>query len=691
MLKRLPILFLLPFIFIHIVSAQNIEKLNFVGKIQCVNPNNGKIKAEYTLLKTSSTLRTSFESLAQFFENIDKKYWLTQTKIGSCNINDRLNIFIDKPVDILVLIKTLVDIFHFKYTVNANLPYTPSYILINQTDLKLDNFLNFLVQEYLYRKNTRLSVTFNLENRELVIVEKTVKPKLTTVAVTKCISKVENYVDLLTNGTYKRYVLLSTTEGIKLIPYIPCKGESKGKHLEVRIKCPNKAPVGKLYADSVDLTTTLKLFEKLFHIHFSYSADELSQIKHSKNIHLFLACLDRKKALTFLRSNFHLYLEKIAEDTYRIFKSRDSYTLLLNQVAGYQTKVLYLQNISANRFANILELKYGNKVIYTVDPLFNAITVTAPVKIVRDILDKYKVYIRQQHSFDRLVTKIFYVKYGSISDITSKIREYLSDKGFVKAINEAGAIEITDYPTNIAMVEKVFGRFLSQKPIKIKVTAKFVRISKTFARSLGISWDFTYGSNSGAESVASWQVTQQQGSLTSQFQFLYKKFNPINLTIGAGETLGLSKVLSSPSLVLLPNQPGSISFGTQIPYQSVDQNGNPKTELVSATLTLNVTPQLLPDGRILLKLNLSNNAPNTALAVNGQPAIDTFTISQNFIVSNGDTIIIGGVLEKKKEEGESGVPILRKIPLLGWLFKNKNWSNSDSELYVVISAQIVTQ
>jgi len=68
--------------------------------------------------------------------------------------------------------------------------------------------------------------------------------------------------------------------------------------------------------------------------------------------------------------------------------------------------------------------------------------------------------------------------------------------------------------------------------------------------------------------------------------------------------VGLSKTLSSPTLVLLNNQQGSITSGIQIPYQSVDQNGNPKTELVSASLTLNVTPKLLPDGKILLNLQL---------------------------------------------------------------------------------------
>ena len=372
-------------------------------------------------------------------------------------------------------------------------------------------------------------------------------------------------------------------------------------------------------------------------------------------------------------------------------KKKTKYNLLSSKTSNFISRVLYLRGISANEFIRKLEIRFGNEIVYTVDPLFNAVVITGPQNLINQILKDYRFFIRKSNLNDRLLTKIFYIKFGQSKEILERIKKYLSKNGFVQYLADANAIEITDYPTNLSIIEKVFGEFLSQRPIKIKVIAKFVRINKTFARSLGINWDFTYGSNSAAKSIASWQVTQNQGSLTSQVQFLYKKFNPINLTISAGESVGLSRVLSSPSLVLLPNQTGNISFGTQIPYQSVDQNGNPKTELVAATLTLNVTPQLLPDGRILLKLNLSNNSPNTALSVNGQPAIDTFTITQNFVVANGDTIIIGGVLQKKKDQGENGVPILRKIPLLGWLFKNKNWTNTDNELYIVISAQIVTQ
>jgi type IV pilus assembly protein PilQ len=172
--------------------------------------------------------------------------------------------------------------------------------------------------------------------------------------------------------------------------------------------------------------------------------------------------------------------------------------------------------------------------------------------------------------------------------------------------------------------------------------------------------------------------------------FIDRKLNPLDITISALEKVGFAKTLSSPSLVLINGQQGIISQGVQIPYQSVDKNGNPKTELVKATLTLNVEPLLLPDGRILLKLNLNNNSPSKKVKVNNQPGINTFTIQQNFIVPDGGTIVIGGVLQRNMSNYENGIPILRRIPLLGWLFKGKEWSKDNNEVYVIVTAQVIS-
>jgi len=75
--------------------------------------------------------------------------------------------------------------------------------------------------------------------------------------------------------------------------------------------------------------------------------------------------------------------------------------------------------------------------------------------------------------------------------------------------------------------------------------------------------------------------------------------------------------------------------------------------------------------------------------VNGQPSINTFTATQTVILPNGGTVVIGGILEKQKENTKAGIPGLMNIPLLGWLFKVQNWKDNKRELYIVVTAKLV--
>ncbi len=681
--------YLLLGIFLPFVTLGVQNQLNFAGYIQCINPNTGKLDAEYSILvqrKKSTT--EGVMSLVQFYEKYSPKYLLVQTETGKCKPKDLLNVRLVKPVDSLILIKQLAKIFKLQYIFDGNLKYKPSYVIFYRKGWTVNNLISFLVSQ-IAQANPKVKITLSFKDNILVVSKETVTTTQNVKEGTSCPNlNTVNYVTLCKGSECNKYILNINPSGIELIPYENCFPSIARS--EIKNVCKNKEPVLDLYVDNIDLPTLLRVFEKLFGITFVFDEEKLSEIKNSDKLHLAFSCLSTEKALEFLKKYFHVYIQKITENTYRIYKNRDDYSLVMQQISKYLTKLIYLKGISSTEFAHLLDVYYQGKIQYTVDPTFNAVVLSGPEKIVNEILAKFKAYIRNYADFDNLITKIFYVKFGDIDELTKKIQNYLSDEGTIKKLTDIQAIEITDYPSNLSMIQKVFGRFLSQNPIKIKVSVKFVSISKDFARSLGISWSANYGGNNVAESVNSITVNMASGILQTNFSFIYKKLNPLNLAISAAESLTLAKTLSSPTLILLNNQQGTISRGTQIPYQSVDQNGNPKTELVSAATSLTVTPQLLPDGRILLKLNLSKSSPNTALAVNGQPAINSFTVTQNIVIPDGGTIAIGGILEKTNQTGENGVPIFRQIPLLGWLFGSKTWQKSNQELLILVTAKVVS-
>ena len=698
-------------VFIIAIGLSTAQQLDYIGYITCLSKD-GAIKGKYAILENTEVVGLPSD-LNAILNKLEKKYILTQVKKGECSTSDLLEIKLVKPIMALGLLNSLIRIYDFQYYFEGNTSYKPVYIALYQSSIPLHRLIS-LLKERISLTNPNLILEWLPKNKMIVIASKEKIEKFrnsvfllfpnyavqyqyeTMKKEILCEQQIlKDYVDFCDGEKCKRYTLEIDNGIVKLKPYFICKKNRvfrvpKKIQYTYSNRCSKNEKIGKLYLERVNLVDLIKIFQKLFDIQFVYDLAELSSIKNSQNLHLVFSCLNKEKAIAFLKKNFHLYLEEKDENVYRIFVDRDNYSVVLKKVSNTVTKVFYIQNIPLRDFIKLLEIYYRDKVVYSADPEFNAVTVIATKEAINSIIKKFGIYIRNSEISDRLMSKIYYVKYGELEDLVTKIKQFLSKKGIVKTLEEARAIEITDYPTNLAMIEKVFGKFLSQKPIKIKVIVKFINIEKNFARSLGINWDATYTGTSKVESVGSINIVQNTGSFSVSASFLYRKLNPLNISISAAETIGLAKTLSSPSLILLNGQEGTISQGVQIPYQAVDENGNPTTNLVQATLTLNVKPLLLPDGRILLKLNLSNNSPNTSLSVNGQPAINTFTIQQDFIVPNGGTIVIGGVLQKKIDNGENGVPILRKIPLLGWLFKTKNWSKQDSELYVIVTAKVIS-
>ena len=676
-------LFLLLFLF-NINSLVNALEVNleYVGKIECISVKGKDFKSFEIFRKIGGEVYRFKKT------NISSSYFNYKVfqKFGSgyCSLNDKLNIFLEKPVNGWVLLKILADVYNLQFLWDESYKLDNFPIWLKLRNLYFSNFLKILENKWkLQHKKEVFPVKF-IANRKLLILGNFSFALQKNKGGKAACPNYSSYLDICDKRGCYRVGLNMETNGLnfKKIPK-NCLGT------EIHPICKN-TKYQYIFIDNLNLPTFITLLEKIFNVNFIYSPQDLPQ-EATTNLHFVFRCFSLQNALQILTHTFHLYLVKIDKGIYRIYKSKHEYSLVLEEASKKISKIFYLKNIDANEFVNILSRLYGSKVLYSVDPMFNAVVVIANPEIIAEIQKKYKSYIRNQVENEELISKIYYVKFGDAKDIAPLLKNYLSDKGTYKVLEETNAIEVTDYPTNLAMIEKVFGRFLSQKPIKIKVTVKFVRINKSFARSLGLNWSFTYQGVGTAESVQSvtGQFNNNGASITANF--LWRKISTLTFQISAAESIGLSKTLSSPSLVLLNDQQGTITSGVQIPYQSVDQNGNPKTELVSASLTLNVKPKLLPDGRILLNIQLSKDSPNTALSVNGQPAIDTFQINQNFVVANGETVIIGGVQEKKQDNGEAGVPLLKDIPLLGWLFKTKNWTKSDDELMVFITAEVVNQ
>jgi type IV pilus assembly protein PilQ len=163
----------------------------------------------------------------------------------------------------------------------------------------------------------------------------------------------------------------------------------------------------------------------------------------------------------------------------------------------------------------------------------------------------------------------------------------------------------------------------------------------------------------------------------------------LNLELSAMESEGKGKIVSSPRVVTADQQKASIEQGEEIPYQVATSSGATSIQFKKAALRLEVTPQITPEGNVIMKLDVSKDSRG-ANTPNAGPAINTKKVDTQVLVENGGTVVIGGIFTQDDRDEVNKVPLLGDIPVLGHLFRNKSRVSTKTELLVFITPKVVT-
>ena len=161
----------------------------------------------------------------------------------------------------------------------------------------------------------------------------------------------------------------------------------------------------------------------------------------------------------------------------------------------------------------------------------------------------------------------------------------------------------------------------------------------------------------------------------------------LNLEISALEADGKGKVVSSPRVVTANQTKALIEQGTELPYQVATASGATSIAFRKANLKLEVTPQITPEGNIILDLDVNKDSVGQSTAAGF--AINTKHIKTQVLVENGGTVVIGGIFELNETENETRVPVLGDIPVFGNLFKSKARSTNKQEMLVFITPKMI--
>lgn len=305
-----------------------------------------------------------------------------------------------------------------------------------------------------------------------------------------------------------------------------------------------------------------------------------------------------------------------------------------------------------------------------------------------------------------LITRIVYVNYGKARDLSEPLKKILSPRGDITIDDRTNSMLVKDIEKNVNQIEGLIKTLDSQTP-QVVIEARIVQVAPTFNRSLGIKWgaDFRNTSHGNILGISNSGPLDAFGSPTSDFAvnlpaasnfggigFTFGRFtqNPLNLDLrlSAGESQGLTRIISTPKVSVLNNQEAKIEQGESIPFSTVSNNGT-QTTFVDANLTLLVTPHVSPDGGIIMKVKVSKNAAGETRPGAAGPSILKKEATTNILVKDGETTVIGGIYEVTKTDSVSGIPFLMDVPVLGWFFKTTTKREDTSELLVFLTPRIL--
>ncbi|API86852.1 type IV pilus secretin PilQ [Francisella uliginis] len=270
----------------------------------------------------------------------------------------------------------------------------------------------------------------------------------------------------------------------------------------------------------------------------------------------------------------------------------------------------------------------------------------------------------------------------------------MSPRGSITSDARTNTLIVTDTEEKMPRIKEVI-KEIDIPNDQVLIESRIVEVRRESSLELGFNYGFNGGGtnvafntfNNGADAAA---VTSLKGATA---ELAYAIFGGAKLTveIQALEAETLANQVASPHLVVANNETAFIKQGEDIPYNQSTASGAASIAFQEAVLELQVTPQIAPDGNIVMDLLVTKNSVNTTTETgeNNPPAINKREITTKIMTKDGQTVVIGGIYEKKQDEIRSKIPILGDIPYLGYLFSYTKISDTDTELLIFITPKII--
>lgn len=308
---------------------------------------------------------------------------------------------------------------------------------------------------------------------------------------------------------------------------------------------------------------------------------------------------------------------------------------------------------------------------------------------------------------------------NSTDPLGDSVGSLLSPRGTISIDPRTNTLIVNDTSVKIDQIRKMVD-LLDIAVKQVMIEARIVRASTDFTKEMGVKWGIlSQGINRNNSLLVGGSTTTLNELRDPDDEGKYTITSPDNLSVDLGVTSsgassiafglislsdfmldlelsalqadGYGEVISTPKVLTADKQAAKVASGTQIPYQSAEGGGAnavSKTEFVDATLSLDVTPSITPDGKIQMMLQIKNDSVGNPTPT-GQYTINKNEINTNVLVDNGETVVLGGIFEQLTNNTQTKVPFLGDLPYIGRLFRKDVKTNNKSELLIFVTPRIV--
>jgi type IV pilus secretin PilQ/predicted competence protein len=312
-----------------------------------------------------------------------------------------------------------------------------------------------------------------------------------------------------------------------------------------------------------------------------------------------------------------------------------------------------------------------------------------PAEDYRREVSEQRKHDAEQQQLVPLETKIVQISNSTSDDVVKAVKSLMTARGQATSDPRSNSIILQEVPTNMSVVQNYISEL--DKPAKqIKISAQLLEISSTALDELGVKWtvDGSYTSNSGRSVSQTGEVLANRGSDVSG-RYTIKALEKGWSATAIVEALvkdGKGKIIAHPEITTLDNKEAHIQMGQKIPVKQFDDAGNVVIKYQDVGSILTVTPHITAENQILMHLKPERSTYE--YDANGV-IINTNNAETNVIVANQQTAVIGGLTTQDELSSEIGVPFLKDIPLLGYLFKFKQTRTENRDLVIFVTPTIV--